>query len=72
MTREEHNRHWGVNRQPDERVHCHTFGYGEQSQYDPDCPCCWLHHEHTWKKHDQYLLSARKVREGKGVQDATS
>jgi hypothetical protein len=63
MTREEHNRTWGVDRQPDEYVFCHTIGYGEFSQYDPDCPACWLGHPHTWAEHDAYVIIARRQRE---------
>ena len=71
MTRDEHNAHWDVARQPGELVHCHTLGYGEFSQYDPDCSCCWLGHQHTWEKHDRYLLAARRATaKGKGVSHA--
>ncbi len=55
MTRDEHNRRWGVDRKPGDPVHCNTLGYGEFSQYDPLCPSCWLGHQHTWAKHDRAL-----------------
>ena len=60
MTRQEHNRSYGVDRQPQEEVHCHTLGYNEFSQYDPLCTCCWLGHSHTWEKHDRNLLAGRR------------
>ena len=61
MTREEHNAKWNVNRQPEDLVHCNLFGYGEISQYDPDCPACWLGRSgHTWAAHDRAVLAARK------------
>lgn len=59
MTRQEHNAHWGVERQPGETVFCNTLGYGEISQYDPKCPSCWLGHSHTWEKHDASLIACR-------------
>jgi hypothetical protein len=62
MTREEHNAAFGVNRQPEEPVSCNTLGYGEISQYDPDCAPCWLGHSHTWEKHDQSIQRARGAR----------
>lgn len=61
MTREEHNAHFGVDRQPGEQVYCNTLGYGEFSQYDPDCAACWLGHRHNWEKHDRYVLGHRKA-----------
>jgi hypothetical protein len=61
VTREEHNREWGVNRQPNEYVCCHTGGYGELSQYDPNCPACWLGHLHTWDEHDAYISRPRGI-----------
>ena len=61
MTREEHNRRWTVNRQPTDPVHCNLIGYGEISQYDPDCAACWLGHAHTWAAHDRYVLGAREA-----------
>lgn len=59
MTRAEHNAHWKVDRQPSERVHCNLLGYGEISQYDPKCACCWLGQSHTWEMHDRALSRAR-------------
>ena len=56
MLRDEHNRAWGVNRQPHENVYSHLGGYGEISQYDPRCHSCWLGHPHTWEKHDRTIL----------------
>jgi len=53
MTREEHNAAHGVNRQPHESVSCNLFGYGELTQYDADCPACWLGHRHSWAEHDE-------------------
>jgi hypothetical protein len=60
MTREEHNRAHGVNRQPDESVSCNLFGYAELTQYDGDCPACWLGHQHDWAEHDEWLRKARQ------------
>ena len=60
MTREEHNTAHGVNRQPHESVSCNLFGYGELTQYDADCPACWLGHRHSWAEHDQWLRKARE------------
>jgi hypothetical protein len=40
MTREEQNAAFRVNRQSKEPVYCNTLGYGERSQYDPDCAPC--------------------------------
>ena len=62
MTREEHNARYGASRQPPDPVHCHTLGYGELSQYDPDCTSCWLGHRHTWEKHDRSIQAARRER----------
>lgn len=60
MTRQEHNRRWNVNRQPEETVHCHTVGYGEYDQYDPQCAACWVGNGyHTWAEHDRLLLTKR-------------
>lgn len=59
MLRAEHNEKYGVDRQPEEQVCCHLFGYGEISQYDPDCVCCYLGHRHTWEKHDLYIERSR-------------
>lgn len=58
----EHNTYWNVNRQPEEEVWCNLFGYGELSQYDADCPCCWLGHNHTWMEHDRYVIESRDQR----------
>lgn len=55
MTLAEHNAKWSVTRLPAESVFCHTLGYGEISQYDPDCASCWLGHLHTWREHDRML-----------------
>ena len=55
MKRLEHNKKYNVNRLPNERVNCHSLGYGEFSQYDPKCHLCWLGHEHTWAEHDKIL-----------------
>lgn len=63
MTREEHNAHWKVDRQPEDTVFCNTLGYGEISQYDPECASCWLGHSHTWEKHDASLMGARAAKE---------
>ena len=60
MTRHKHNEKWNSNRQSDDQVHCNLIGYGELSQYDPDCAACWLGHRHNWADHDRYL--SRKVR----------
>ena len=60
MTREEHNTRFGVNREPGEWVSCNLFGYGELSQYDSDCPACWLGHRHNWAEHDEWLLKSRE------------
>ena len=60
MTREEHNAAHRANRQPDDSVSCNLFGYGELSQYDADCPACWLGHRHNWAEHDEWLVNARK------------
>ena len=60
MIRREHNKTFKVNRLSNERVNCHTIGYGEFSQYDSNCPQCWLGHEHTWQEHDQNLQENRK------------
>ena len=60
MTREEHNAAHGVNRQPHESVSCNLFGYGELSQYDGDCPACWLGHRHSWDEHDEWIRKARQ------------
>jgi len=62
MTRLEHNRHLGANRQPDEYVCCSLCGYGELDQYDARCAQCWLGHSHTWAQHDNNLktVSAQK------------
>lgn len=66
MTREEHNAHHGAARRPEEHVYCHLVcGYGELSQYDPDCAACWLGHAHTWAHHDRSLLAARAARRGR-------
>jgi len=62
VTREEHNANHGANRQASDPVYCHTLGYGELSQYDPDCASCWLGHRHTWEKHDRSILGAREER----------
>jgi hypothetical protein len=59
MTRAEHNAKWNATRQPDEQVHCHTGGYGEISQYDGVCSCCWLGHQHDWAEHDRAVSLAR-------------
>lgn len=56
MTRAEHNAYWQANRQPNEEVSCNLVGYGELTQYDADCPSCWLGHRHTWSEHDAYLV----------------
>ena len=61
MTREEHNNHFGVNRDPEEHVLCNTGGYGELSQYDPLCCACWLGHPHTWAEHDSSVTRGRKA-----------
>ncbi len=59
MTREEHNRQWGSNRQPDDIVVTLSSPlYGEQAQYDEHCSQCWLGHRHTWKQHDNNLRKA--------------
>ena len=60
MTREEHNAAHGANRQPHESVSCNLFGYGELTQYDADCPACWLGHRHSWAEHDEWLRKARQ------------
>ena len=57
MTRLEHNKIHQVTRLSQERVNCHTIGYGEFSQYDPVCCQCWLGHEHTWEEHDKNLVN---------------
>ena len=67
MTREEHNAAHGVNRQPHESVSCNLFGYGELTQYDGDCPACWLGHRHSWAEHDEWLRKARAAAEGMGA-----
>lgn len=54
-TRADHNAKWNVTRLPADVVYCHTMGYGEISQYDPDCAACWLGHLHTWDDHDRML-----------------
>ncbi len=55
MNRTEHNTTYNVNRLPQERVNCHTIGYGEFSQYDSLCVYCYLGHEHTWQEHDNEI-----------------
>ena len=60
MTREEHNAAHGASRQPHESVSCNLFGYGELTQYDADCPACWLGHRHSWAEHDEWLRKARQ------------
>jgi hypothetical protein len=59
MTRHEHNARHGVNRQSEEHVSCNLLGYGELSQYDPDCAACWLGHAHTWNEHDRLVREKR-------------
>jgi hypothetical protein len=63
MTREEHNTAHGANRRPDESVSCNLFGYGELSQYDGECPACWLGHRHNWAEHDEWLRKAREEKQ---------
>lgn len=60
MTRAEHNAYWRTNRQPHEQVSCNLLGYGEATQYDADCPACWLGHAHTWAEHDAWLAGAAR------------
>lgn len=55
MTRDKHNRQHGVSRKEGDTVFCNTLGYGELSQYDPECAPCWLGHQHTWAVHDAHL-----------------
>lgn len=59
MLRIEHNREYGVDRQPEELVNCTLHGYGELSQYDPGCAACWLGHVHNWAHHDNAILNKR-------------
>lgn len=54
MTREEHNRKFGVNRRPDEKVIL-RLGGGEESQYDSMCAACYVGRPHTWREHDAYV-----------------
>jgi len=61
MLRSEHNKHFNVNRKPDERVSCNTFGYGELSQYDGDCIDCYLGNRHNWQQHDNNIKYCKSV-----------
>jgi len=63
MTRVQHNLAFDVRRKPDELVRCHTFGYGELSQYDPACPSCWVGASHTWEEHDRHAVAAGRIPE---------
>ncbi len=61
MTRAEHNAHYGVARQRNEQVCSATFGYGELSQYDARCSCCWVGCPHDWDRHDASILRSRET-----------
>lgn len=61
MLMNEHNAYWGVKRKPEDTVCCNTLVYGELSQYDPECPACWLGHRHTWAEHDAWIGDARSA-----------
>lgn len=64
MTREQHNRFYGVNRQANEIVSCNVVGrdYGDLAQYDSACAACWLGHSHTWAQHDLNLACMDAMR----------